>query len=487
MKKWTGKLARRKLTKTKPKKGTDSDVLDALKELQRVCSILACATFMRQPQSAASGGGSTAVSAVNSTAKTVLWVDDKPDNNAAEVAEMQASGIELVQATSTQEAVAWLEAHGELAKAHSAVFRVITDSFRPEDGEYAAQRLIEYLRTHKWRAPVFVYVSCDPVDVISLEGKFAAVICGKLVSVRQMFSATMEALEQDDDADTADTADNADVMETDDHHQTKVAEAPSLPMKPKKAVQIEPVLSSSLSTSNPVLIAGSTTVTWQLHSNGNSDPVCTSDCDAVTMVATRTSAQGHDIVVSGTRAGVFECRVMVDGQEAKNSPFEIAVVAADVSVQHCVMNFDEERSSALQAGSLQQQQQQQQQKGVQVIHKAGVVHHMIVELFDAFGNAVTGEQQQQQQQQHDVRVQLSGEGEVLNGYVTQQQLQQQQQQHQQQQHHHRKVSMCSAWLLSTPPLRSTNPFWTPVHRLRHFPTPLHKRNAIAQQWKWSRQ
>ena len=43
-------------------------------------------------------------------------------------------------------------------------------------GENAAHAIIQWLRDHKWTVPVFVYISCDPLEVISLESRYGSLL-----------------------------------------------------------------------------------------------------------------------------------------------------------------------------------------------------------------------------------------------------------------------------------------------------------------------
>ncbi|MFJ6000263.1 response regulator [Streptomyces sp. NPDC092370] len=88
--------------------------------------------------------------------RRVLWVDDQPANNAYETAQLQALGVEVVHATSTQEGVRALH------RARPAFDAVISDMGRSEVAGYntdAGLDLIREIRTFDDATPVFVYAS----------------------------------------------------------------------------------------------------------------------------------------------------------------------------------------------------------------------------------------------------------------------------------------------------------------------------------------
>jgi CheY-like chemotaxis protein len=88
--------------------------------------------------------------------RRVLWVDDRPSNNAYEIAQLQALGVDVVKATSTQDAFAALRGEAEPFDA------VISDMGRFEDGENnpdAGLDLVRALRKEGNSVPTFIYTS----------------------------------------------------------------------------------------------------------------------------------------------------------------------------------------------------------------------------------------------------------------------------------------------------------------------------------------
>lgn len=90
----------------------------------------------------------------------VLWVDDRPDGNAFEMARLRDDGVELLQARSTDEAL-------DVLALRRGVQAVITDLGRTEGGEYrphAGLALLRRLREDELEQPVLVYTSRRGVE-----------------------------------------------------------------------------------------------------------------------------------------------------------------------------------------------------------------------------------------------------------------------------------------------------------------------------------
>ncbi|KAJ3379338.1 hypothetical protein HDU84_006736 [Entophlyctis sp. JEL0112] len=83
--------------------------------------------------------------------RVVLWVDDCPQNNAAIIAAAKAMGIQVLQATSTQEAIAFLDKNAWSAWD----FRVITDMHRIERGFEVKDAGIRFIKDLNYRKPPF--------------------------------------------------------------------------------------------------------------------------------------------------------------------------------------------------------------------------------------------------------------------------------------------------------------------------------------------
>jgi CheY-like chemotaxis protein len=90
----------------------------------------------------------------------VLWVDDRPDGNAFEMARLRDDGVELLQARSTDEAL-------DVLALRRGVQAVVTDLGRTEGGEYrphAGLALLRRLRDEGLEQPVLVYTSRRGVE-----------------------------------------------------------------------------------------------------------------------------------------------------------------------------------------------------------------------------------------------------------------------------------------------------------------------------------
>ncbi|OIK29427.1 response regulator [Streptomyces malaysiense] len=94
--------------------------------------------------------------AVSRILDSVLWVDDRPENNATEVAQLRALGVDVVLARSTDEALR------ALARPHRTFDAVISDMSRREGtrtNRAAGLDLIRELRAQGDTIPVFVYAT----------------------------------------------------------------------------------------------------------------------------------------------------------------------------------------------------------------------------------------------------------------------------------------------------------------------------------------
>jgi CheY-like chemotaxis protein len=88
--------------------------------------------------------------------KRILWVDDKPSNNAYEIAKLRDEGLQIVQAVSTNEAM------GILLSGRLDPDAIISDMGRREEGQYrpvAGLTLIKAAREAGIQVPIFVYSS----------------------------------------------------------------------------------------------------------------------------------------------------------------------------------------------------------------------------------------------------------------------------------------------------------------------------------------
>jgi CheY-like chemotaxis protein len=79
---------------------------------------------------------------------TILWVDDRPDNNVHERAALEALGVSFVLATSTEEALEKLK--------RQSVDAIISDMGRPPDPQ-AGYTLLDKLRASGDHTPFIIY------------------------------------------------------------------------------------------------------------------------------------------------------------------------------------------------------------------------------------------------------------------------------------------------------------------------------------------
>jgi CheY-like chemotaxis protein len=92
--------------------------------------------------------------------RTLLWVDDHPENNAYEVAALQRKGVRVTQCASTAEAGQALSAHGEFSAIVSDMGRVEDGAFHPDAGV----ELIDLVRAQGAQSPVLIYTSAPTLS-----------------------------------------------------------------------------------------------------------------------------------------------------------------------------------------------------------------------------------------------------------------------------------------------------------------------------------
>jgi hypothetical protein len=102
---------------------------------------------------------------------TILWVDDSPENNLAEREKATVThGVDIVLARSTDEALTWLaENKAHFLSSDSSHFRIVTDWYRPDEKDGAAESLTQSVREAGWEAPILVYCSenTNPSSLLS--------------------------------------------------------------------------------------------------------------------------------------------------------------------------------------------------------------------------------------------------------------------------------------------------------------------------------
>jgi CheY-like chemotaxis protein len=129
---------------------------------------------------------------------TVLWVDDRPEGNALELAKLRDDGMEVLQARSTDEAM-------DVLALRRGVQALITDLGRVEGGEYrphAGLALLRRLREAGFEQPVLVYTSARGV-ARDREDAVAAGAAAVTASPTELFAALRELLGPTDGQPTA--------------------------------------------------------------------------------------------------------------------------------------------------------------------------------------------------------------------------------------------------------------------------------------------
>ena len=120
---------------------------------------------------------------------TILWVDDRPEGNALELAKLRDDGVEVLQAKSTAEAM-------DVLALRRGVQAVVTDLGRLEGGEHrphAGLELLQQLREAGFGQPVVVYTSARGV-ARDRDDALAAGAAAVTASPTELFAALPELL-----------------------------------------------------------------------------------------------------------------------------------------------------------------------------------------------------------------------------------------------------------------------------------------------------
>jgi len=179
--------------------GAELSVEEATEQLRRQVTDLqtqmAAQLAERSPAQAAAAG---AAPQAYQDRPTVLWVDDRPESNALELAKLRDDGVEVLQAKSTVEAM-------DVLTLRRGVQAIVTDLGRVEGGEYrphAGLALIRQLREAGFEQPVLVYTSARGV-ARDREDALAAGAATVTASPTELFAALPELLRSADAQPTA--------------------------------------------------------------------------------------------------------------------------------------------------------------------------------------------------------------------------------------------------------------------------------------------
>ena len=127
-----------------------------IEDLQRQVILLRS----NQPDQAGAAPDEAGALAGRAAGRGILWVDDKPSNNAIEIAQLRQQGVDVKQARSTEEAMALLDAKDLFAG-------VISDMGRFEGGGFQAHAGLSLLRAMREAGldlPFIVYTSRRSAD-----------------------------------------------------------------------------------------------------------------------------------------------------------------------------------------------------------------------------------------------------------------------------------------------------------------------------------
>jgi CheY-like chemotaxis protein len=117
---------------------------------------------------------------------TVLWVDDRPNNNIHERQALEALGVSFVLATSTDEALERLK--------RQSFDAIISDMGRPPDAQ-AGYTLLDKLRANGDRTPFIIYAGSRAPEHLAEAKRRGAVGCTNRPD--ELFEMVLKALRHD--------------------------------------------------------------------------------------------------------------------------------------------------------------------------------------------------------------------------------------------------------------------------------------------------
>lgn len=120
---------------------------------------------------------------------TILWVDDRPERSAFELAKLRDDGVEILQARSTDEAM-------DVLALRRGVQAVVTNLGRTEGGEHhphAGLTLMRQLREAGFEQPVLVYTWASRAEQ-ERNDALAAGAAAVTASPTELFAALQELL-----------------------------------------------------------------------------------------------------------------------------------------------------------------------------------------------------------------------------------------------------------------------------------------------------
>ena len=121
----------------------------------------------------------------STTTRHVLWVDDRPENNVRERRSLEAVGIQVSLALSTEEALGWLQ--------RERADVVISDMGRPPDHS-AGYTLLDALRARNVAVPYLIYTaSCSPAQNAEARERGALVCTDKVAPLLQHVMVALQS------------------------------------------------------------------------------------------------------------------------------------------------------------------------------------------------------------------------------------------------------------------------------------------------------
>lgn len=131
--------------------------------------------------------------------RVILWVDDSPENNKKEVTNaVEKYDLSFQQKISTKEAQLYMQSNIQFNSCIPDSFRIITDSFRPDEGDAAAINLIKWVRStyvnettkESLLIPILIYCS-NLLNVIQLQSQFPFILAATTTTQLDLFFFSM--------------------------------------------------------------------------------------------------------------------------------------------------------------------------------------------------------------------------------------------------------------------------------------------------------
>ena len=169
--------------------GAELSVEEATEQLRRQVSDLQTQMAAQLAERGPARAATAAAPRRDQGRPTILWVDDRPERSAFELAKLRDDGVEVLQARSTDEAM-------DVLALRRGVQAIVTNLGRTEGGEHrphAGLSLMRQLREAGLEQPVLVYTWASRAER-ERNDALAAGAAGVTASPTELFAALQEHL-----------------------------------------------------------------------------------------------------------------------------------------------------------------------------------------------------------------------------------------------------------------------------------------------------